>query len=87
MRGWSPTPIGTRPRAAAVAYTALGHHFFKFAQAQIVGKVPANALQDHRLVELTVLQHQNSRKTIEGFLAMLSVTKTLQQILTFEVEA
>jgi hypothetical protein len=58
----------------------LSHHFFKIAQAQIVGKVPAYAQQDHRLVKLTALEHRNPPKIINGFLAMLPVTKTLQQI-------
>jgi hypothetical protein len=33
------------------AQATFGHHFFPIAQAQIVGKIPANAKQDHRLDE------------------------------------
>jgi hypothetical protein len=57
----SPKNFATEPNAA------LGHHFLKIAQAQIIAKVPAYAQK-----------YQNSPKTIEGFLAMLLVTKTLQ---------
>jgi hypothetical protein len=61
-------------------YTALGHHLLKIAQAQIVGKVPAYTEQNHRSVELAALEHRNPPKIIDRFFAILSVTKTLQQI-------
>ncbi|MER9338881.1 hypothetical protein NKJ06_34065 [Mesorhizobium sp. M0293] len=39
------------------AQAAFGHHLFQIAQAEIVGQVPAHAQQDHRLVEMTALEH------------------------------
>jgi hypothetical protein len=59
---------------------ALGHHLLKIAQTQIISKVPAYAQKYHLSVELAALEHRNAPKIFDSFLAMLPVTKTLQQI-------
>jgi hypothetical protein len=45
-------------------------HLLKIARTQIVGNIPAYTQRDHRLVELAVLEHPNSPKIFDSFLAM-----------------
>lgn len=44
-------------RGVIDAQAAFGHRLLKITQAEIVGQVPAYAQQDHRLVEMTTLEH------------------------------
>jgi ABC-type proline/glycine betaine transport system permease subunit len=45
---------------------ALGHHLLQIAQAQPIGKVPANAKQDDGSIEMAALEHLNPPKIIDG---------------------
>src|SRR5690606_20448951 len=47
------------------AQATFGHHLFQITQAEIVGKVPAHAQQDHRAIEMTALEHDELLKPRE----------------------
>lgn len=48
------------------ADATLGHHFPKIAQAQPIGKVPANAKQNDGSIEMAPLEHLKPPKISEG---------------------
>ncbi|GAC1045409.1 hypothetical protein thsrh120_54140 [Rhizobium sp. No.120] len=39
------------------AHAALGHHLFQITQAEILGKIPANAQQDHGSIKMAAFEH------------------------------
>ncbi|MER8563185.1 hypothetical protein, partial [Mesorhizobium sp. M1204] len=58
---------------------ALGHHLFQIAQAEIVGKIPANAQQDHGSIKMAAFEHDKLPEKRASVMQQMTFPKSLRQ--------
>ncbi|MER9204209.1 hypothetical protein NKH74_35075, partial [Mesorhizobium sp. M0933] len=58
---------------------ALGHHLFQIAQAEVVGKISANAQQDHGSIKMAAFEHDKLPEKRASIMQQMTFPKSLRQ--------